>query len=63
MSIEQALVWNAGTWALMVIGFGVERRNLGTDGNRKGTSHRKARPKVEMQCTGAEMLVVVMKFL
>ncbi|MGD9577827.1 MAG: hypothetical protein AB7Y74_06210 [Syntrophorhabdus sp.] len=41
----------------------MERRNLGTDENRKGTSHRKARLKVEMQCTGAEMSVVVMKFL
>ena len=31
--------------------------------DRKGTSHRKTRPKVEMGHTGAEMFVVMMKFL
>ena len=40
-----------------------ERGNLYIDANRKGTSYRKARPKVEKMCTGAETSVVVMKLL
>ncbi len=48
-------------WHEHETGLYAERGNLGTDDNRKGTSHRKARPKVEKLCTGTEILVVVMK--
>lgn len=41
----------------------VQRGNLYDNANRKSTSHRKARPKVEMCDTGAETLVLVMKVL
>jgi hypothetical protein len=44
-------------------GFYVYRRNLQADGNRKGASHRKARPKVERRLAGAEMFVVAKKAL
>lgn len=44
-------------------GFCVYRRNLQVDENRKGASHRKARPKVEKRLAGAEMSVVAMKAL
>lgn len=40
-----------------------ERGNLYVDVNRKGTSHRKARPKVEKLRTGAETSIVVVKLL
>jgi|GEM_PF-6157817 hypothetical protein len=39
------------------------RMNLWNDGNRKGTSLRKARLKVEMNFIGAETIVVVKKLL
>ena len=34
-------------WHEHVLGFCVKHGNLQTNENRKGTSHRKARPKVE----------------
>ena len=37
--------------------------NLQTNGNRKGASHRRTRPKVEKWSVGAEPFVVVMKSL
>ena len=38
-----------------------ERGNLRADDNRKGTNHRKMRPKVEKLHAGAEVPVVVRK--
>lgn len=44
-------------------GFRVKHGNLWNDVNRKGTSHRKARLKVERLSTGAEPFVVALKLL
>lgn len=46
-----------------MLGAYVKRGNLYHNENRKGTSHRTARPKVEMCDIGAETFVVVMKVL
>jgi hypothetical protein len=46
-----------------VLGFCAKHGNLQKDGNRKGASHRKARPKVEKRSVGAESFVVVLKLL
>lgn len=50
-------------WHEHVLGFCVKHGNLQTNENRKGTSHRKTRPKVEKWTVGAESFVVVMKSL
>ena len=50
-------------WHEDILGAYVKRGNLYHNVNRKGASHRKARPKVEMYGIGAETFVVVMKVL
>lgn len=50
-------------WHEHILGAYVKRGNLDCNDNRKGTSHRKARPKVERYSIGTEIFVVMMKVL
>jgi len=50
-------------WHERISGTDAKHGNLCHNANRKGTSHRKARLKVETNGVGAETSVVVMKML